>query len=134
MVRMTGWSRLWVRVERTRVRMPASPAAWRQISSNIAGVAWGEEENVTSRPPRPGEAGGQEPIVALVEVETGLLAGAQGHREAALAFLDDQIAAGQVGLGRGLADRVEALDARRRRIVEAHDPAVREDRGERLSD
>ncbi len=81
-----------------------------------------------------GEAGSQQPIVALVEVEAGLLAGAQGHREAGLAFLDDQIAVGPLGLGRRLPDRVEAFDARRRRVVEAHDPAVGEERRERLPD
>ena len=47
----TGWSRAWVSGARMRVVTPASPAASRQIPSNISGVTWCEHEKVASTPP-----------------------------------------------------------------------------------
>ena len=94
----------------------------------MAGEGAGIRERVEHPAPR-SVRGHQRLILALVEVETGLLAGAHQDGEPALALGHHQL--GRPGLAAPAAFGLEALDPRRRRLIEPIDASPREQRLQR---
>src|SRR6266850_4436963 len=102
-------------------RLPGSPG--QGVAGEGARVAEAVEDPAASR-----MAGEEGAVLALVQVEPGLVTGARGDREAAIAFAHDELLTRRVVL------RLEPFESRRRRVIRAVDAALGKETEEPVGD